>query len=482
MPVAPGAPAPASAISSAHLDPRFYACLCNGVGILGVTFVVFSPSLLSQSSIMNSSNIDLTQAPELRSVAPKPAKTFDFKLEGLRGLAALTVVLGHTVVIRQTLDPHYQPSGVFAFQAPGHLSVLIFFILSGYVIGLTNQRPLQRNGIGPYLKKRLVRIYPIYLVSMLLALAISQAVPASVAAANLTFTQVLLAPVLSANAPSWSLHYEILFYLLFIPVSYFRMSPVLVCLGSFLAGLAVLLLANWPGAPLLTSYLFGFSFWTLGLVLVNISRHGAAHYTSLQLLSAFLLFFSLEETNQLQTVYLKVTQALPGLRWSFSESVPWVERAIALVDFTYLPYCVLVLLIFTNRSFPYQKWLTYLLYLLPAYSLVYLYHNRADAVHFQHYLIPVCSYLLSVLLLVLSRSNVLEGPADWLLAQTIKLGALSYGLYIIHYPILKIFGLIEPFSGHWYTFLVRFIAFMALSLLAAALLEKRFQPWARRFF
>ncbi|UOQ97090.1 acyltransferase [Hymenobacter sp. 5317J-9] len=412
----------------------------------------------------------------------KPTKTFDFKLEGLRGLAALTVVLGHTVVIRQTLDPHYQPSGVFAFQAPGHLSVLIFFILSGYVIGLTNQRPLQNATIGPYLKKRLVRIYPIYLVSMLLALAISRAVPASVAAANLTFTQVLLAPVLSANAPSWSLHYEILFYLLFIPVSYFRIPPLLVCVGSFLAGLAVLLFVAWPGAPLLTSYLFGFSFWSLGLVLVHVSRHGAAHYTSTQLLSAFLLFFSLEETNQLQTVYLKVTQALPGFRWTFSETVPWVERAIALVDFSYVPYCVLVLLIFTNRAFPYQKWLTYLLYLLPAYTLVYLYHNRAEAMQLQHYLIPVCAYLLSLVLLALSHFATLDGPADWLLAQTIKLGAISYGLYIIHYPILQIFGLVESFSGHWYTFLVRFVAFLGLSMGAAWLLEKKFQPWAKQFF
>ena len=85
-------------------------------------------------------------------------------------MAALTVVLGHTIVIKQTLDPHYQPTGIFSFQAPGHLSVLIFFILSGYVIGLTNQRPLEAASIGTYLKKRIVRIYPIYLLSILLAL------------------------------------------------------------------------------------------------------------------------------------------------------------------------------------------------------------------------------------------------------------------------------------------------------------------------
>ena len=86
---------------------------------------------------------DIQRPVNINSVEFKLTRTFDFKLEGLRGLAALTVVLGHTIVIKQTLDPHYQPTGVFSFQAPGHLSVLIFFILSGYVIGLTNQRPLE---------------------------------------------------------------------------------------------------------------------------------------------------------------------------------------------------------------------------------------------------------------------------------------------------------------------------------------------------
>ena len=56
----------------------------------------------------------------------KHSTSFDFKLEELRGLAALTVVLGHTIVIEKTLDPQYQPTGIFSFQAPGHLSVLLF--------------------------------------------------------------------------------------------------------------------------------------------------------------------------------------------------------------------------------------------------------------------------------------------------------------------------------------------------------------------
>ena len=64
----------------------------------------------------------------------------------------------------------------------------------------------------------------------------------------------------------------------------------------------------------------------------------------------------------------------------------------------------------------------------------------------------------------------------------IKLGALSYGLYIIHYPILKLFGQAMLFSGHWYTYLARYVLFIGISLLAAYWLEKKLQPWARRLF
>lgn len=215
---------------------------------------------------------------------------------------------------------------------------------------------------------------------------------------------------------------------------------------------------------------------------MQVSRHNTAHYSNTQLISAFLLFFSLEQTNQLQTVAVKLTRLFPSIRWAFPDSIEWVQRAIALVDFSCLPYCVLLLLIFTNRRFPYHILVRALLYLLPAYSLVYLYRNRTDFEHLQHYIIPVSAYLLSLTLLLTNKIPAVNHWADWLLGRTIRLGALSYGLYIVHYPILKLFGQVSLFSGHWYTYLMRLTLFIGASLGAAYLLEKEMQPWVRHFF
>lgn len=404
---------------------------------------------------------------------------FDLKLEALRGLAALTVVLGHTIVIKQTLDPHYQPTGVFSFQAPGHLAVLIFFILSGYVIGLSTKKPLSKDTIGLYLKKRFVRIWPVYAISIMLAILISPPLPWQEILGNFFFLQILLVKTIAANAPIWSLHYEILFYLLFIPVSVFKLRPVYVCIGSFLIGLGFLLLSNWSGAPLLTSYLFGFSLWALGLTLATLPRRISVAYSSTQLVSAFLLFFSLENTNQLQTVFTKAFKLFPSIHWAYSENIEWVKRAITLLDFSYVPYCVLIMMIFTNRDFPLRKLITIMLYALPAYVLIYLYHNRVNSAQMQGYAIPVCSYLLSLVILLLSNSSVMEKISDKFLSSSLRLGALSYGLYIIHFPILLLFFTVDSFSGTWLTFLVRFILFIALSIVFAYILEEIIQPRIR---
>ena len=66
---------------------------------------------------------------------PKPA--FNREMEGLRGLAALMVVASHLSLFRNFLDPDLPAMGM-AFQQ-AHYAVLIFFALSGYVIGLTNR-------------------------------------------------------------------------------------------------------------------------------------------------------------------------------------------------------------------------------------------------------------------------------------------------------------------------------------------------------
>jgi peptidoglycan/LPS O-acetylase OafA/YrhL len=149
----------------------------------------------------------------------------------LRGFAAIVVVWHHFTVHQNRLDPHYNPSGIFAFNTLGHLSVLIFFVLSGYVIGRVHLLPLSRQDIVPYIKKRFLRIYPIYAVTTLLGLLVARInYPIVTVISNLTMTQSVILPVTFENIPTWSLNLEIVFYLLFIPLSYFRLNIYLTTL------------------------------------------------------------------------------------------------------------------------------------------------------------------------------------------------------------------------------------------------------------
>jgi peptidoglycan/LPS O-acetylase OafA/YrhL len=115
----------------------------------------------------------------------------------LRGFAAMVVVWHHFIVHQNRLDPHYNLSGIFAFNPPGHLSVLIFFVLSGYVIGRVHLLPLSRQDIVPYIKKRFLRIYPIYAVTMLLGLLVARVnYPILTVISNLTMTQNIIPAVI----------------------------------------------------------------------------------------------------------------------------------------------------------------------------------------------------------------------------------------------------------------------------------------------
>lgn len=95
---------------------------------------------------------------------------FDF-LHGLRGLAALSVVLFHATLNSQgATDPVFR-----AVQKPmlhGYLAVSVFLVLSGFLLALpvvTNGLAL-RGGFGGFMRRRVKRILPPYWAAYLLDL------------------------------------------------------------------------------------------------------------------------------------------------------------------------------------------------------------------------------------------------------------------------------------------------------------------------
>ena len=109
------------------------------------------------------------------AVAAKPGRRF-YELDSLRGLAAATVVLYHFNYLLPERWHVWLERGPLRLLVSGHQAVMLFFVLSGFVLTLPY---LRRSGLvyGEFLLKRFCRIYLPYLAALGLALAADVASP-----------------------------------------------------------------------------------------------------------------------------------------------------------------------------------------------------------------------------------------------------------------------------------------------------------------
>ncbi|WP_282604411.1 acyltransferase [Pelagibius sp. Alg239-R121] len=168
------------------------------------------------------------------------SKSWMQSIEGLRGLGAFMVFLVHYA----TLVKPWVPEGSFTYDlnetlfSIGNVGVDVFFAISGFLIYamlIRRERP-----ILPYAKRRIFRIYPVFLAVMLLYTALSLALPdqskipagESEAAWYLVANYLLFPGILDIDpmiTVAWSLSYEMFFYLvmpLILPIFRLReLSP-----------------------------------------------------------------------------------------------------------------------------------------------------------------------------------------------------------------------------------------------------------------
>jgi peptidoglycan/LPS O-acetylase OafA/YrhL len=150
------------------------------------------------------------------------------ELDGLRGLAALAVVVAHYFG-----EP---PDGLEIFTV-GWIGVDVFFVLSGFLIGsIILSQCRQPNFFLKFYARRALRILPVYFVTVaavFAAIALLGARPWIDAplplAAYLTFTQNVAMPLYGAAGgpwllPTWTLAVEEQFYLL-SPVLLYLVPP-----------------------------------------------------------------------------------------------------------------------------------------------------------------------------------------------------------------------------------------------------------------
>lgn len=84
-------------------------------------------------------------------------------LDGLRGIAAIAVVLFHFMEIA---TPDYSDS----FIPRSYLAVDFFFCLSGFVIAYAYDDRISNMGISKFLKLRLIRLHPLVVIGTLIGL------------------------------------------------------------------------------------------------------------------------------------------------------------------------------------------------------------------------------------------------------------------------------------------------------------------------
>ncbi|WP_040764231.1 acyltransferase family protein, partial [Novipirellula maiorica] len=148
-----------------------------------------------------------------------------WQLEALRGAAAIYVVIYHANFFSQSI--------IAPLFSMGPEAVILFFILSGFVISHSSENRLRLpGGTATYLVHRFRRIYPLFLFSLFFAYSIQCVVHQKLLSieiyslvGNLLMMQDLawmkagsFCNSYCENAPLWSLSYEWWFYLAFIPV------------------------------------------------------------------------------------------------------------------------------------------------------------------------------------------------------------------------------------------------------------------------
>lgn len=150
-------------------------------------------------------------------------------LTGLRGIAALYVVIFHALIIPASVN-----SPASTFLNHGYIAVDLFFILSGFVMALVHGQDFQNNftlkAYKSFLFKRIARIYPLFFVVLTITLTLyyfnPERIPDKVD--SLTVPHIMENYLLiqswgfgkSYVQPSWSISTEFFAYLLFPVLSF----------------------------------------------------------------------------------------------------------------------------------------------------------------------------------------------------------------------------------------------------------------------
>jgi peptidoglycan/LPS O-acetylase OafA/YrhL len=235
-------------------------------------------------------------------------------LDGLRGIAALAIVIFHFM---EWVFSDFSKN----FIAHGFLAVDFFFCLSGFVIGYAYDNRMEKMGKMEFFKSRLTRLHPLVVLGSLLGLLaflldpfVNHASAYSMGQIILLFlSSIFLVPlpimeerafnVFSFNAPAWSLFWEYVANIFYAVMLYRIGRKSLVALMTLAAAILIFvsydsgnLLGGWSrdtlwdgGARVSYSFLMGLLIFRSNWIIKN--KLGFAGLAALLLL-AFIMPWS----------------------------------------------------------------------------------------------------------------------------------------------------------------------------------------------
>lgn len=192
----------------------------------------------------------------LSSPSVLKTKTHFEVLDGLRGIAALGVVVFHFI---EMYTPH--PDDLIAHA---YLAVDFFFCLSGFVVAYAYDDRLPQMGLKTFFKQRLIRLHPLVVLGTVLGLLAFIFDPfgnqwqaySGWKTALLFLASILLIPypiiseraynLFGLNAPAWTLFWEYIANIVYALVLH-RLKRIWLLLLAVLAAIGIFYVANSAG-------------------------------------------------------------------------------------------------------------------------------------------------------------------------------------------------------------------------------------------
>jgi peptidoglycan/LPS O-acetylase OafA/YrhL len=368
----------------------------------------------------------------------------------IRALAALIVFSGHLTKIDEFKV--YMGNYIMLLNW-GTEAVIVFFLLSGTVIRLSmDAKPKTRQ---LFLKHRIARILPIYIVSIVLTIVISfladKPPNLSTILGNLLFLQTLqgyISPTIITNQALWSLSFEVFFYLLYaltIGKNQKKMLYSWVGISTFALIIQIVLPLSGIFGHLTIMFAYS-SIWLLGYYLVDLSKY----------LNIDLIFASAS------------LGLLPILsRLDFSNY--YLAAKHLLVAVTIIP--LFVILTSNNKVDREQKRISSLTLEWSIWLIIYI---IALFLNFRSQSLLISKIIYCFIPLFLATSTLLykkySRPIQindqfWLMS-----GQLSYAFYIIHMPIIYALNLSS------FTLGIKLALAIIVSVTSTYILEYYFHP------